>query len=69
MKYITDWKEIDRDKEYVVFPINGKEGAWCLGCPVGKGPGWRVISYREGCYAALEMPEFTEEDVPLCLRK
>jgi hypothetical protein len=68
-RYITDWKELDKGKTYVVFPINGRDGKFYLAQPTGRYSGTQVPMHKEGCYAALEIPKFTEEDLPKCLTK
>lgn len=57
--YITDWKEVTDDEQYVVFPINARgDKSLYLGQPsVMKG--WQVKRLRERCYAALPMPPFS----------
>lgn len=60
--WITDWSKIEDDKEYIICAINSnKEGRVWLAQPAAREPGWQVKRYREGCYAALEVPPFKFE--------
>ena len=62
MRWITDWKEIDGEAEYVVCPVNARDdGTTYLGQPQ-RLRGWAVVRLREKCYAAILIPPWTEAD-------
>ncbi len=56
--WITDWRNIEDDKQYFICPINQwVDGRLCLGQP-SFATGWQVKTHLMQCYAALECPAF-----------
>lgn len=60
MGWMMHWGQIEEQKVYIVCPVNERYGdrALYLGTPIGFRKGWEVMRLMEGCYAALESPEF-----------
>jgi hypothetical protein len=55
--YVTDWSQIDRNKQYIVFAVNyDTQGKLYLSKPT-KELGWQVLSLRQNLYVALELPD------------
>lgn len=58
MKWITDWDEIDDNKVYLLFTLNGPRNDVRLGQPIQFTKGWEVKRRLMGYYAAIVLPTF-----------
>lgn len=57
-KWVTTWANLDDDKRYLVACLNQYgDGPVKLGNPIELCKGWEVRRLRQGCYAALAVPE------------
>lgn len=63
-EWITDWSKLERTENYIVCPINKTGDRRWLGQPQ-RMIGWQVERLMPRLYAALPMPEFKQENVPV----